>query len=75
VTLNSLERVMWRIRAKHPNTSTINVTILKRAIMVECGTSPQTYYNNRDALKALGWIRLQKGHTIRLTNKDLTGDY
>ena len=73
--INKLERVMWRMRSKKPNSSSFKLSELKRAIMVECGTSPQTYYNNRDALKALGWIKILRGKKIITTNKDLSGNY
>lgn len=65
---------MWRLRAKCQDRTTIYPTELKRAIMIECGTSPQTYYNNRKALIALGWIKTVKKKYI-ITGVDLTGDY
>ena len=73
MTIHSLERVMWRIRSKHPDTHLITPTILKRAIMVECGTSPQTYRNNRQAMIALGWIKTKKKKYI-ITDEDINGD-
>ena len=75
MTIEKLQRVMWRIRKKCPDRSKITRTELKRAIMVECGTSPETYYNNKKALLALGWVKSLRGSAVRLTNKDLTGDY
>ena len=74
MTINSLERVMWRIRAKVKDRLLITPTELKRAILVECGTRPQAYYNNRQAMIALGWIKTKKKKYI-ITNKDLNGDY
>lgn len=75
MSIKSLERVMWRLRTKHPNNNKILNSDLKRAIMVECGTDPLTYTNNRKALITLGWIKHWTTKKVILTDKDLTGDY
>lgn len=72
VTVEKLERVMWRVRKNNPNKTRIKHIELRRAIMFECGTSPATYKNNRRALVILGWIKSDKNH-VRLTDEDLRG--
>ena len=42
--------------------------------MLECGTDPRTYYQNRKALKYLGWIKPVGRVHIKLTGADITGD-
>lgn len=73
MTIEKLQRVLWRLRKLHPDKGT-NPTNheLKIAIMMECGTDPTTYRNNRKALKTLDWIRSYGNRRIRLTNKDMT---
>ena len=73
MSVERLERVMWRLRRRHPNRLSLTNKELRLAIMYECGTSPMTICNNRKALKELGWIKAYKS-VVRLTNKDLTGD-
>lgn len=72
MTIEKLERVLWRVRKnskgnKHPYNSE-----LKRAIMYECGTSPATVKNNRKALRDLGWIKPYNRKRITLTDKDIS---
>lgn len=74
MTVEALERVMWRIRKNNPNNDKPTNHELKRAIMYECGTDIRTYYANRRALISLGWIRKYNSKRIRLTNEDITGD-
>jgi len=71
MTIESLQRVMLRLRKHCPNVSCPSNNELRRAIMYECGTSPVTYRNNRKALIDLGWIRSKGRKRIRLTNADL----
>ena len=73
MTIEKLERVMWRLRKRHPDRTTITNNELRRAIMYECGTSLSTLKDNRRALKDLGWIRAKSTRTIWLTNKDIDG--
>ena len=72
MTIAKLERVMWRLRKRHPGRLRLPRKALKLAIMYECGTSPETYTRNRAALIALGWVTSDKNH-IRLTDLDLNG--
>lgn len=74
MSIHSLERVMWRVRVRYPNKELISASELKSVIMAECGTSPQTYYNNKRALIFLKWIKTMKKH-FRLTGEDLKGSY
>lgn len=64
---------MWRLRSKYKRTR-VTRTELKRAIMVECGISPATYTNNRDALLALGWICKHR-KKFDITGNDLKGNF
>jgi len=73
MSLEKLERVLWRLRKKHPNTDNVSNIELKRAIMIECGTDPKTYYNNRKALITLELIEAKWSSKVRLTNKDING--
>ena len=79
MTVEKLERVMWRLRKRHPAkddvvTHTVTNDELARAIMYECGTDPATISKNRSALKKLGWISIYNKSRVRLTNADLVGD-
>ena len=59
MSINKLERVMWRLRMlckKEGESDNPRWLDLKRAIMYECGTDPSTYRKNRKALLELGWI-------------------
>jgi hypothetical protein len=73
MTIERLERVLWRLRKRNPGKSEIKLFELKRAIMYECGTDPKTYYKNKAALVTLGWIK-SRGKTIELTGRDITGE-
>lgn len=75
MSIERLERVMWRVRKKNPGQNKVSNLALKRAIMIECGTDPTTYRNNRKALKDLGWIKIHGRKCVELTNVDITGDY
>ena len=58
MTIAKLRRVIMRLKERQsPDVRTISAREMRRAIFVECGTSPQTYYNNLEALKKLGWVR------------------
>lgn len=67
-----LERVLWRVRKWNPNQEIITYKSLQRAIMFECGTSPETYKRNVRALKLLTWISPHDRGNFKLTNKDLS---
>ena len=76
MTIEKLERVMWRLRKLYPGVNHPKPTNaeLRRAIMYECGTSPVTYRRNRKSLIDLGWLRTFNKVRTRMTNNDLTGD-
>jgi hypothetical protein len=74
MAINKLQRVLWRLRSKKPNTTTFTNQQLKRAIMLEIGTDPVTIKRNRQALKTLGWIKTTKT-LIKLTNTDLEENF
>lgn len=71
MTIDRLERVLWRLRKRNPHTKNPRWRELERAIMYECGTDPTTIRNNIRALKKLGWIKTLTGKRFTLTNKDL----
>ena len=73
MSIQKLERVLWRLRRKFPNEKKVPWIEFKRAIMIECGTDPATYRKNRDALVALGWVKMNKKRKANLTEMDLTG--
>jgi diaminopimelate decarboxylase len=72
MTVETLTRVLWRLRKRNPGTDVVTYYELKRAIMYECGTSPVTYRNNRKALRELRWIKAKSKTQIILTGKDIT---
>lgn len=72
MTIESLKRVMWRVRKRNPDVKRPTNHDLRIAIMHECGTHPQTYRTNRKALINLGWIRSFNSKRFELTDKDLT---
>ena len=72
MTINKLERVMWRLRHRNQNNDTPTNRELELAIMMEIGTDKQTYKRNRKALIKLGWIKRYTKTRCKITNKDLT---
>ena len=71
MSIEKLERVMWRLRkgldpAYNPTRAKLDICIMK-----ECGTSPSTLKANKAALKKLGWIKFQKGASITITGADI----
>ena len=74
MTIQTLERVMWRLRKKHKDAPQIGNNDLRRAIMLECGTDTRTYKSNRKALFMLKWIETNGPNHIKLTDNDITGD-
>ena len=74
MTIDKLKRVMQRLRARYPGKTSVSYDELRVVVMYECGTTRQTYYNTRDALTKLGWIRRRKRRFI-LTGNDITEDF
>ena len=74
MTVEKLERVMWRIRARFPNQDTILIKDVENAIMHEIGTDPRTWKLNFRSLQRLGWIKRTHRSVCKLTGNDLTGD-
>lgn len=73
MTIEKLERVMWRVRSRNPNKALVLNDELRRAIMYEIGTDPRTYALNRKNLVKLGWIESKGNKYVYLTGKDITG--
>ena len=76
---------MWRIREKLPKNDQfgdkidqkcpkIRLIDLKRAIIKECGYSPQTVSRVKSTLVTLGWIKTKK-QKVLITGKDLEETY
>lgn len=74
MSIQKLERVMWRLRKRNPGNERPTNIELRRAVMYEIGTDPDTYTVNRKALIRLGWIRTYNSVRIEITGTDLTGD-
>ena len=72
MTIETLKRVMWRVRKSNPGKDRVRNHELELAIMKEIGVHPATYRLNRKALVKLGWIRAINNKWVRLTNDDLT---
>lgn len=75
MTIQRLERVMWRIRKRYPQKARLTNENLEYCILLECGTDPKTVRVNRMNLIKLGWLEISKEGDIILTNKDISGDY
>ena len=73
MTIQKLERVMWRIRKDNPGENRPTNASIERAIIRECGTDPKTYRNNRRALLKLQWLKVYNSTRCELTNVDITG--
>ena len=71
MSVEKLERVLWRLRKRNPGVDKPSYLELRRAIMLECGTCEATYKSNKRALKFLGWIAAYNSKRCKLTNKDL----
>ena len=71
MSIEKLQRVLWRLRKRNKEANKIANYELRRAIMYECGTHIQTYRENRRSLIILKWIVPYKKHYIKLTNIDL----
>ena len=72
MTIEKLERVMWRLRSNAKSSKKPTNHELRRAIMVEVGTDERTYKKNRKALIYMGWIKTYNRKRIILTNIDIT---
>ncbi len=75
MTIEKLERVMWRLRHNYEdlaNTKKIPNGVLHEAMMKEVGTDIRTYRANRKALIKMGWIKSVGKYAIKLTDKDIT---
>ena len=72
MTIESLQRVMWRLRSDNPHNDTPYWTELQKAIIKEIGVDKRTYISNRTAIIKLGWIKAYGKKRFKLTNKDLS---
>ncbi len=73
MTVEKLERVMWRMRHSHPGADLVSIAGLQDAIMREIGIDIRTYNRNKKALIKLGWIKPKGNKWLILTGDDLRG--
>ena len=73
MSIEKLERVMWRLRKNNPDNLKPTNQELKKCIYYECGTSRETYARTRKVLIELGWIRTYNNKRVKITDKDLSG--
>ena len=75
MSVNQLERVLWRLRnrLRRHGLGEVDIPIdkLRVCIMLECGTDPRTVKKHIDALVALGWVELVDSERFSLTSEDL----
>jgi len=74
MTIETLKRVMQKIRVNYPGREWITWNQLEKVIMVCCGTCRATYFNNKRALTKLGWISKRKRRCY-ITGLDITEDF
>ena len=60
MTVESLKRVIWRLREKHPGRKTYSLKEVRRAIMYECGTDERTIIHNIKKLIELEILKRKK---------------
>lgn len=72
MTIEKLQRVMWRLRKTNPGVQKPTNQELRKAIMWEVGTDPRTYTKTKKSLIQLGWIKTNGNKRIRITDRDLT---
>jgi len=71
MTVEKLERVLWRVRKNNAGRSIVTRKELETAVMKEIGTDKRTYQRTLKALKKLGWIVTNRGSKVLITDKDL----
>lgn len=71
MTIEKLERVMWRLREQNKEKTYVHSSRLQLAVMYEIGTDMRTYKATRKALIKLGWIKTRGKTKIEITDKDL----
>ena len=71
MTIEKLERVMWRLREQNKDKTYVHNSALQTAIMYEIGIDIRTYKSTRKALIKLGWIKTRGKTKVEITDKDL----
>jgi len=71
MTIEKLERVMWRLRVRNGSAKIVYNNELARCIMLEIGTDPRTLRLNRNALIKLQWLKSSGRKCVELTGKDI----
>jgi len=71
MTIEKLERTMWRFRELTKEISYPHSNYLRLAVMYEIGTDERTYKKTRKALIKLGWIKTRGKTKIEITDKDI----
>ena len=70
MSIETLKRVMWRLRKRHPNERYVTNDELRKCVELECGTSPSTYFTNRAVMIRQKYIKSRGSKRIEI----LTGD-
>ena len=71
MTIQKLERVMWRLRKRINPHEYCTPIELEVCIMYECGTDPRTIRHTKRALIKLEWLKIGINGDFTLTNRDL----
>jgi len=74
MSIESLKRVMWRLRTRHPNEKYVTNNELRKVIEIECGTAPQTYFRNRAVMIRQGYIKSHKKKRVQILTGDLDNE-
>lgn len=71
MSVEKLERVLWRVRQIPGKKAAIHWNKLRLAVMKEIGTDKRTYDHNKENLLRLGWIKRHRKSFFILTDEDL----
>lgn len=74
MSIESLKRVMWRLRKRHPNERYVTNNELRKVIDIECGVNPATYRNNRVAMIRQHYIKAKGKKRIEILTGDLENE-
>jgi len=72
MTIETLKRVMQRLRKQNPGDDRPTINSLRIATIKEIGYHHTTIKRIRKALVTLGWIKYYSTQKVTITNKDLT---
>ena len=72
MSIETLKRVMWRLRSRFPDQDRVTNNELRKVIEIECGTDPKTYKVNRAVMIRQGYIKSYKSKWVKLLEGDIT---